>query len=56
MGTFTLILLGFVLGLIAQHFILLMSETTRGFLRKLQGIKRVELDFHDKDDRPKLGE
>ena len=56
MGAFTLILLGFVLGLIAQHFILLMTEAARGFARKVQGIKRVELDFHDENDKPKLGE
>lgn len=55
MGTFTLILLGFVLGLITQHVIIVMSEAARGLCSKVQGIKRVELDFHDDEDRPKLG-
>ena len=54
MGAFTLILLGFVLGWIAQHFVVTMSETACGFVRKLQGVRRIELDFRDDEDRPKL--
>jgi len=56
MSVYTLILLGFVLGWIARHCFILMSETAHGFVRKLHGIRRVELDFHEEDERPKLKE
>ena len=55
MGMYTLILLGFVLGWIARHCVITMNSAVHGLCHKLQGVKRVELNFSD-DEKPKLGE
>ena len=50
MGWATFILLGFVLGLFAAHVITVMRLAVCGFLRKVQGLKRLELDFREEED------